>query len=346
MKKKLKEIAELIGGTLVGDGEIEITGIASLDDASEGLISFVAQKKYISRIETTRASALIVPMEVESARISLIRTNNPYLAYARVATLFHAGPFRAAGISPEAWIGEGCCIDENVSIYPFCYIGDRVRIGPEVTLYPGVFIGNDVSIGKGTTVYPNSTIMDRCIIGSQVIIHGGVVIGGDGFGYAQDGSKHVKIPQTGIVQIDDDVEIGANTTVDRAAMGKTWIKRGTKIDNLVQVAHNVVIGEDTLIIALVGIAGSAEVGNNVIIAGQAGVAGHLKIGDRSIVGGKTGVPSTLKEGSVVSGNPAIPHKQWLKAAIAFQRLPDILNEVRELRKKITLLEERLGGKGE
>jgi UDP-3-O-[3-hydroxymyristoyl] glucosamine N-acyltransferase len=341
--KKLKEIAEYCHGSLVGDGDLIITGIASLDEAMGGQISFVARRKYLPKMETSRASALIVPMEVTGAPVPIIRTENPYLAYARVAALFSSRPFEARGISKEAWTGKDCRINPNVSIYPFVYIGDNVRVESGVTVYPGVYIGNEVSIGEGSTVYPNVSIMDRCIIGARVIIHSGVVIGSDGFGYARDGAKHVKIPQLGIVQIDDDVEIGANTTIDRAALGKTWIKRGTKIDNLVQVAHNVIVGEDTLLISQVGISGSVEIGNNVILAGQAGVAGHIKIGDRVMVGAKSGVPGSLPEDSTVSGIPAIPHLEWLKASAVYRRLPDLLKEVRDLKKRIANLEKNAGG---
>lgn len=341
--KQLKEIAEYCQGILVGNGDIIITGIASLDEATRGQISFVAQKKFWPKMETSQASAFIVPMEVTEARVPIIRTENPYLAYARVAAFFSVKPFQAKGVSKEARLGQNCQIDANVSIYPFVYIGDNVQIGPEVTIYPGVYIGNEVSIGKGCTIYPNVTIMDRCIIGARVMIHSGVAIGSDGFGYARDGAKHVKIPQLGMVQIDDDVEIGANTTIDRAALEKTWLKRGTKIDNLVQVAHNVVIGEDTLLISQVGISGSAEVGDNVILAGQVGVAGHIKIGDRVIVVGKSGVTGSLKEGSVVSGIPAIPHQEWLRASAAYRRLPELLKEVRALKEKIANLEKKVGG---
>ncbi|TSA11163.1 MAG: UDP-3-O-(3-hydroxymyristoyl)glucosamine N-acyltransferase [Deltaproteobacteria bacterium] len=341
--KTLKEIAEHCQGLLVGDGDLIITGIAGLDEATEGRISFVAQRKYLTKMETTRASALIVPMEVTGARVPIIRTENPYLAYARIAALFSSRPFEARGISKEAWIGKDCRINPNVSIYPFVYIGDNVQVESGVTIYPGVYIGNEVSIGEGSAVYPNVTIMDRCIIGARIIIHSGVVIGSDGFGYARDGAKHVKIPQLGIVQIDDDVEIGANTTIDRAALGKTWIKRGTKIDNLVQVAHNVIVGEDTLLISQVGISGSVEIGNNVILAGQVGVAGHIKIGDRVKVGAKSGVPGSLPEDSTVSGIPAISHQEWLKASAVYRRLPDLLKEVRDLKKRIANLEKNTGG---
>ncbi len=326
---------------MVGDGEVLIAGIASLDEATSGQLSFVAQRKYRPKMETSGASAFIVPMEVTEAHVPIIRTDNPYLAYARVATLLSARPFEVKGVSKEAWVGEGCQIDARVTICPFVFIGDNVRIRSQVTIYPGVYVGNDVSIGEGTTIYPRVTIMDRCIIGARVIIHSGAVIGGDGFGYARDGARHFKIPQLGIVQIDDDVEVGANTTIDRAALGKTWIKRGTKIDNLVQVAHNVVIGEDTLLISQVGISGSVEVGNNVVLAGQVGVAGHIKIGDRVMVGGKSGVPSAVDEGSMVSGIPAIPHQEWLRASAAYRRLPELMREIRNLKERVAALEERV-----
>lgn len=341
--KRLTEIAEYCQGILVGDGEVMIAGLASLDDAISGQISFVAQRKYLPKMENSGASAFIVPLEVTQARVPIIRTENPYLAYALVADLFTARPFLAKGISEEAWVGQNCQIDPDVTIHPLAYIGDDVQIKAQVTVYPGVYIGRGVSIGEQTTIYPRVTIMDRCIIGARVIIHSGVVVGGDGFGYARDGARYVKIPQLGIVQIDDDVEIGANTTIDRAALGKTWIKRGTKIDNLVQIAHNVVVGEDTLVISQVGIAGSVEVGNNVILAGQVGVAGHIKIGDRVVVGAKSGVADSLNEGAVVSGTPTIPHREWLRASACYGRLPDLVKEVRKLKERMAVLEGKVGG---
>ncbi len=341
MTKTVREIADHVKGIVVGDGNVVITGVGSLENATQGQISFVAQRKYLGKMDLSRASAFIVPMEVTEARVPVIRTENSYLAYALTVSLFATVPFRAKGVSPQAWVGENCEIDGNVSIYPYSYIGDDVRIASEVTIYPGVHVGNGVSIGQGTTIYPQAAIMDRCIVGTRVIIHGGVIIGADGFGYARDGNRHAKIPQIGIVQIDDDVEIGANTTIDRAALGKTWVKRGTKIDNLVQVAHNVVIGEDTLIIAQVGISGSVVIGNNVIVAGQAGIAGHCTIGDGVMIGGQSGVPGSLKDGEIVSGSPAIPHRKWLRASAAYQQLPDILTQVRALKERIAVLEEKL-----
>lgn len=343
MAYTLKDIAEYIGGILSGDGNVLVTGISSLDEAGENDISFIAQRKYLSRLKTTRACALIVPMEVTEAQVPVIRTENPYLAYARTVEYLTREPFAAKGVSNGAIIGEGCQIDANVSIYPLAFIGNKVKIASGVIIFPGAYVGNEVSIGSDTVIYPQAAVLDRCTIGSRVIIHSGAVIGSDGFGYAKDGKQYVKIQQIGTVRIDDDVEIGANTTIDRAALGKTWIKRGTKIDNLVMVAHNVVVGEDALLIGQAGISGSVEVGNGVILAGQAGIAGHCKIGDRTTISAKTGVPGSVPPDSVISGMPAIPHREWLKASVAYRRLPDMVQELRILRNRVEALEAKAGG---
>jgi UDP-3-O-[3-hydroxymyristoyl] glucosamine N-acyltransferase len=341
MEKTLKELAELVACEVYGNGSILIKGVAPLESAAEGDITFITSPKYAHLLKTTAASAVIAPPEIKVENKDLIVSRNPQLAYAKILTLFNSRPYMAKGVDKRAYIGRKPKISDTVSIYPFAYIGDCVEIGERTVIHPGAFIGNGCIIGNDVVIYPNTTIMDRCIVGNRVIIHAGVVIGADGFGFARDGKRHYKIPQTGIVQIDDDVEIGANTTVDRAAFDRTWIKKGTKIDNLVQVAHNVVIGEDSIIVAQVGIAGSSVLGANVVIGGQAAVVDHVKIGNNVMIGGQSGVASDVNDNQVVSGSPAIPHRDWLKASLVFSHLPEMRKTIKELEKKVEELEAKV-----
>ena len=338
-KATLEELALLVGGKFEGDAKLEITGMASPEEAKEGEVTFLAELKSTARLEKTRASAVIVPSSPPSSPKPVIITPNPYLAYAKVQAFFSHQPYFSKGIDPRSHIGQGVKIGQEVSIYPFVFIGDGCRIGDRVVLYPGVYLGDSVQVGEGTILYPNVAVMDHCIIGQRVILHPGTIIGSDGFGYAREGSRYVKIPQVGMVQVDDEVEIGANCAVDRAAMGKTWIKRGVKTDNLVQIGHNVTVGEDTILVAQVGIAGSTVVGNRVALGGQVGVAGHISIGDGVRVGGQSGVTQTVAPGRVISGTPAFPHREWLKAQAVFQKLPEMKRALLALEKKFKILEE-------
>lgn len=340
IKKTLKELADLIGGEVIGDDRVILTGVNSIDQAKKGEITFISDPKYLPMARTTEASAIIVTPGFEASEKPILYTDNPYLAYAKIATVFFQRPYHTKGIDRRSFIGKNCDIGKDVSIYPFVYLGDNVRIEDRVILCPGVFVGDDVHIGEDTVVYANVCICERCKIGKRVILHCGTVIGSDGFGFAKDGKRHHKIPQVGIVQIDDDVELGANNTVDRAALGKTWIKRGVKSDNLVQIGHNVIIGEDTILVAQVGIAGSVEIGNCVTLAGQVGVAGHIKIGDNVTVGGKSGVTKDIAPGQIVSGFPCIPHREWLKSQISITKLPEMRKRIKELEIRINELEEK------
>ncbi|WAC08972.1 MAG: UDP-3-O-(3-hydroxymyristoyl)glucosamine N-acyltransferase [Thermodesulfobacteriota bacterium] len=341
MEKTLTELAQRFGGTVVGDGAIKIKGLASLSEAQEGHITFLANPKYRCLLSKTRASAIIASEVIDELKTSFLIVSDPYLVYAKIARLFFLKPYESKGISNGAIISLTARVGKDVTIAPFVYVGENVVIGDRVTLYPGVYIGDDVKIGDDVIFYPNVTILRDSFIGDRVILHSGVVIGGDGFGYAQEKGRYVKIPQAGSVHIDDDVEIGSNSTVDRAALGKTWIKRGVKIDNLVMVAHNVVVGEDTVIVAQSGIAGSSELGNNVILAAQSGIAGHLKIGNKAIVGARGGVSQDISPGTMVSGAPAIPHRDWLKAVTLFSRFPELYQELRGIKKKVEALENQL-----
>ena len=341
MEKTLKELADLVGGEVAGNASILIKGVAPLESAAEGDITFITSPKYAHLLKTTAASAVITPPEMKVEDKDLIVSRNPQLAHAKILTLFNSRPYMAKGIDKRAYIGRRPKISNTVNIYPFAYIGDDVEIGERTVVYPGAFVGNGCIIGSDVAIYPNTTIMDRCLVGNRVIIHAGVVIGADGFGFARDGKRHYKIPQTGIVQIEDDVEIGANTTIDRAASEKTWIKRGTKIDNLVQVAHNVVIGEDGIIVAQAGIAGSSKLGSNVILGGQSAIKDHVDIGNNVMVAAQSGVAADIPDDQVMSGSPAIPHREWLKASLTFPKLPEMRKAIKELEKKVAELEAQL-----
>ncbi|MBM4278300.1 MAG: UDP-3-O-(3-hydroxymyristoyl)glucosamine N-acyltransferase [Deltaproteobacteria bacterium] len=345
MKKKLKELAEFVGGTIVGDGEMEISGVASIDSAEAGQITFIANSKYLRKLETTRASAVIVSKEVTTADKPLICAANPQLAFVKILPLFFAKPYQSKGIDPNAWISPTAQLGKDLTIYPHVYIGDRSRIGDSVVLYPGVYVGEDSVIEEDSVLHPNVSVYSGSVIGKRVLLHSGVVIGADGFGFVKDGKTNVKIPQVGQVVIEDDVEIGANSTIDRAALGQTIIRRGVKIDNLVQVAHNVEIGEDSIIVAQVGIAGSTKIGRNVILAGQVGVNDHIEIGDNVRVGGQSGVFQDLPSDRAFLGTPAFLRGEWLRAIMVFQRLPEMKKALSQIEKRLKEIEKTLSLKG-
>jgi UDP-3-O-[3-hydroxymyristoyl] glucosamine N-acyltransferase len=345
---KLAEIADLIGAELIGDGEIEISGFGPIEATQPGEITFIASLKYKKYLNTTKASAVIVPLDIVSAPLPILKTKNPYLAYAQGARLFYRWPYYYKDISDKAFFGKGVRLGRGVVIYPLAYIDDEAEIGDETIIFPGVYVGPKVKIGQRAIVYPNVSILAGCVIGHQVVIHSGAVIGSDGFGFATDErGKHSKIAQLGIVRIEDDVEIGANTTVDRAAFGETLIKRGTKIDNLVQIAHNVQVGEDAIIVAQVGVAGSTQIGKGVTLAGQVGVAGHLKIGEHAIIGAKTGVAKSVKASTTMaSGVPAMPYQNYLKTMTLLPKLADLFKQLKSLQKEISLLRKQIEGEDE
>jgi UDP-3-O-[3-hydroxymyristoyl] glucosamine N-acyltransferase len=343
MEYSLREIAELIKGELIGNPDIMIKGILGFDDAGSEEITFVASPKYIKRINETNAAAIIVPPEVREAEKGLICVSNPYLAFAKVSTLFYAVPRPVLGISDQAVVRDDFKHGQDISVSPGVVIGNRVVVGDRVTLMAGVVLGDHVVIGDDALIYPNVTILERCQIGNRVIIHAGSVVGSDGFGFAPDGDRYFKIPQVGIVRIDDDVEIGAANMIDRATFGVTWIKRGVKTDNLVQIAHNVVVGEDTVIVAQVGISGSVTIGSHVTLAGQVGVVGHITIGDNVTVGAQSGVAKSIPAGQTVSGTPVMPHNTWLRSSIIIPKLPAMAKKIKELEKRIVSLEKERGG---
>ncbi len=344
MEKTLKELADYLGGTVIGDGSVRITGLAGLDDAKEGDITFLANPKYAGKVATTRAAAVVLPPGADNHGRSGIEIANPYLAFAKLLTLATSRPFAARGVMPGAVVGSDVVMGSEVSIYPGAFVGNGVRLGERVTLHPGVVLYDGVEIGDDVTLHANVSVRERCRIGNRVTIHNGAVIGSDGFGYAPDGTGYYKIPQIGIVVVEDDCEIGANATVDRAALHVTRIRRGTKIDNLVQIAHNCEIGEDCMIMSQVGISGSTKVGEHVTLAGQVGVAGHLEIGANTMVGAKSGVPGNLPGAGIFSGIPAFAHRDWLRAMGTVPKLPEMRKAVTALEKRIAELEAKLAGK--
>jgi UDP-3-O-[3-hydroxymyristoyl] glucosamine N-acyltransferase len=344
MEKSLKELADHLGGTVIGDENALISGIASLDDAREGQITFLANPKYAAKVATTRAAAVVLPPGGERHGRNVIEVKNPYLAFAKLLTLFYVRRPKAMGVMAGAFLGRNVAMGEEVTICPGAYVADGVKLGSGVFIHPGVVLYEGVEVGDDVTIHANVTVRERCRIGSRVIIHSGAVIGSDGFGYAPDGKGWYKIPQIGIVVIEDDVEIGANTAIDRAALEVTLIRRGTKIDNLVQIAHNCQIGENCMIVSQVGISGSAKLGEHVTLGGQVGVAGHLEIGAFTMVGAKSGVPGNLPANGVFSGIPTMPHREWLRSMGTIPKLPDLRKAFNTLEKRVHELEEKLAAK--
>jgi UDP-3-O-[3-hydroxymyristoyl] glucosamine N-acyltransferase len=339
---KLSELAAATAASFDQDrAETEISGAAGLDDANAGQVTFLANPRYTPRLKTTLATAVFVAETIDVGRndIAVLRAKDPYLAYTKALRLFHPEPEFSPFIHPTAVIEADANVAANVWIGAFSYVGAGARIEEGVRIYPNVTIYEDVWIGKESTVHSGTVIRERSQIGARVIIHNNVVVGCDGFGYAKDEQRHwLKIPQTGRVVIEDDVEIGAGTTIDRASVGESRIGRGSKLDNLVQVGHSCTIGEDTLLCAQVGLAGSSRIGNRVILAGQAGVAGHLTIGDDVVLTAKSATSHDVPAGKVISGIPAFDNKDWLRATAAFRRLGELQRTIRDLQKRLEELE--------
>lgn len=339
----LGEMAELVGARLKGNPEIRIEGVSTLEEAGPNQLTFLTHKRYAELIPQCKAAAVIVSPIHEDLDFPLLIAEMPYLALAHASQLFYEPPPLLPGIHPRSYVSQGVVLDDSVSVGPLAHIGPQCRIGENTRIYGGVYLGSGVHVGKDCVIHPRATILDGCRVGDRVVIHSGAVIGSDGYGFAQDAhGRHVKIPQTGVVQIDDDVEIGANCAIDRATFGRTWIQRGTKIDNLVQIGHNVVVGEHSLLVGQVGVSGSTRIGRHVILAGQVGIAGHLEIGDRVRVGAKSGVHSSIENGADVSGYPAVPYKEWLKTMANLRKLSQFKEELRQLKAKVKELEREFG----
>jgi len=343
----LREVACLVEGELFGDPSVEVSGIAGIKEARRGDLTFVAHSKYRGFLNTTQASAAIVELDPElSGPIPLIRVKDPYLAFQRAATAFYTIQHPIArGIHPTAIVADSAKISKEAAIGPYAVIEEGSEIGGHVTLYPFVYIGRKSKVGENTLLYSHVSIRERCEIGKRCILHSGVIIGSDGFGFATDEKGvHHKIPQMGRVILEDDVELGANTTVDRATLGATVIKAGAKIDNLVQVGHNVVIGKGCLLAGQVGISGSTEIGDHVVIGGQAGLAGHIQIGERVMIGAQAGVTKSVPQGIIVSGYPARPHPEAKRREAAALRLPSALKKITELEQRLAEIERSLTSK--
>ena len=324
-----------------GDAAIEIRRVATLEDAGPGDLTFLANPKYASKLAATKASAVILNGEDTAAPCAVIRSASPYLTFARAAQVLAPVPNVTAGVHALAAVAPDAPVDHTASIGAFAVIGAGARVGARTVVHPHAVIGAGAIVGDDCLVHAHVSIRERCTIGSRVIIQNGAVIGSDGYGFAPrpDGS-HEKIPQTGPVVIEDDVEIGANTTIDRPAVGETRIKAGTKIDNLVQIAHGVVLGRNVLLAAQVGIAGSTVIGDNVTMAGQAGVTGHVKVGDRVKVGAQSGVVGSIENDAFVTGMPAIDHADWRRSSVMFGKLPELRRQLISLDERLRALEER------
>ena len=336
---KLEEIAALLSGEIIGEPDIEISGVSGIREAKEGDITFISTKKYLRDISLCRASCILVKEPIAGIGITQLKVSNPYLAFAKLLELFYLQPAEPVGISENAVVSDKAKVGKDVSIFPFAYVADDVSIGDGTAIHPYVFIGKSSTIGENCIIHPHVTVRENVRIGDRVIIHSGTVIGSDGFGYVFEEGRHHKIPQVGGVIIEDDVEIGSNVSIDRATTGNTTIGKGTKIDNLVQIGHNVRIGANSILVAQVGIGGSAEIGDYVTLAGQVGVADHTRIESGTMLGAQSGIMGYVPKGAY-SGTLAIPHKDWLKAQAVFAKLPELHKKLKELEKKIIELEGR------
>ncbi|MPL68938.1 UDP-3-O-acylglucosamine N-acyltransferase [bioreactor metagenome] len=339
MKLKLSDVADIVNGSVVGDGSIEITGVAGLDTADENDITF-AVPPHLEKAVQTKAAAIIIPDSVTEFSKPAIRVENPRMAFTKLLEVFTPQVPISRGVHNTVVIGQGVKLGKNVAIMALAVLADNVVIGDNAIIYPHTYIGHNTEIGNDAIIYPNVTVRENCRVGNNVIIHSGAVIGSDGFGFVTEKGEHQKVPQVGNVLIEDDVEIGANVTIDRATTSSTIVKRGTKIDNLVHLAHNVILGENCLLVAQTGIAGSVKTGHNVTFAGQAGSAGHITIGDNCTFAARSAPISDVESGSFYAGFPARPHREWIKAEAALYKVPDLLKKVRELEKRLTEMENK------
>lgn len=339
---KLAEIANTLSCKLEGDGSIDIRGVATLENAREGDLSFLTNPKYQNDAKQTQASAILVAHDCALMNRPLLRHDNPYLAFARAIEIFFPATAVTPSIHPSAWISDTATVGRDVFIGPFAYVGERVVLGDAVCLHANCAVQEDARIGDRTLIHAGAVVREGVIVGRDCIIQNNAVVGSDGFGYAkQSNGAWYKIVQAGTVIIEDGVDIGACATIDRATLGETRIKRGTKIDNQVHVGHGCIIGTDNLICAQVGLAGSTRTGIGVVLTGQVGAAGHLSIGDGTIATPQTGIANSVDAGIIISGSPAIDHRNWLRSSVAFSRLPEIQKTVRSLEARVALLEKSL-----
>ena len=328
------KIAELIGGTVIGDSSLALSGFAPAGSAKPGDLTFAENDIYFERAEQSAASAILVDGDFRSASKALIRVPNARIGFAKAMAIFFPEQKYAPGVHPSAVVAKSAVVDPSAHVGPLCYVGNNARIGPGVVMQGNDYVGDESVLGDDCFLHGNVTLYARTQMGKRVRIHSGTVVGSDGFGYVFDSGIHRKVPQVGNVVLHDDVEIGANVTIDRGALGPTVIGKGTKIDNLVQIGHNVSIGEHTLVVAQAGIAGSTRLGNYVTIAGQVGLAGHLKIGNRVTVTAQSGVMHDIPDGQKWFGSPAMPDRKMKRQVLAMQQLPELLRRVAELEKRL------------
>ncbi len=343
----LAELAARVGGQVEGDGSIRVERVRGLEDAGPGDLSFLANRKYRRAFEESRAAAVIVSAgEPVPPGRTVVRAADPYLAFAKASALFHPPAPVVPQLAPEAVVHPSARVHPSAQVMPLAFVGPGAEVGARTVLHPGVFVGAEARVGDDCILYPNAVVREGCSVGHRCILQPGCVVGSDGFGFAFDmegeggsGPRHRKVPQAGIAVIEDDVELGANTCVDRATLGRTVVGRGAKVDNLVQIAHNVEVGPLSLLAGQVGIAGSTRLGMGVMLGGQVGLVGHLDIGDGARLGAQSGVINDIPAGEAYAGYPAVPHARWLREQAALRRLPDLIKRVRELEKEIALLKE-------
>jgi UDP-3-O-[3-hydroxymyristoyl] glucosamine N-acyltransferase len=337
---KLSEIARLLGGEILGDGSVEIKGVSGLSEAVAGDISFLDRSELLPQAQNTRATALIVPLEVGECRQPFIRTENPRLAFAKVLELFEPPPTISPGIHPTAMVDPNVALGPGTAVGAYCVIQEGCEIGSGAIIFPLCYLGRNCKIGENTVLFPRVTLYDGVMIGKNCRINSGTVIGGEGFGYVKENGRHRRMPQIGTVVIGDEVDIGTNTTIDRSTTGSTKIGSGTKIDNLVQIAHNVTIGQNCCICGQVGISGSVKIGDRVVLAGQAGLKDHIEIGSDALVAAAAGVISNIPPSAFYSGYPARPHAEQMRIHAAQRRLPQLIKDFRELQKRLADLSPR------
>jgi UDP-3-O-[3-hydroxymyristoyl] glucosamine N-acyltransferase len=343
----LEELARRIGAEVRGDGSRRVRGVAALEDAAPDEVAFFANARYRAELQRTRAAAVIVGEDeaqlVPQSAARLVAPQ-PYVAFAKASAFFHPEDRPPPGAHPAAHVGTGAEIDPTASVGAHCVVGRGARIGPRSVLHPGAVVLDEARVGADCVLWTGAVVRERCVLGDRVVLQPNAVVGSDGFGFAFDlegngeGPFHRKVPQVGIARIEDDVELGACTCVDRATLGETVVGRGTKVDNLVQIGHNVRIGPLSLIVAQVGISGSTEIGKGVVLAGQVGIVGHVKIGDGARIGAQAGVPNDVPEGATYTGYPAMPHREWLRTMAALPRVPDLVKQVRKLEARVAELE--------
>jgi UDP-3-O-[3-hydroxymyristoyl] glucosamine N-acyltransferase len=337
------ELAGRLGGTVLGDGSVRVRGLASLKDAGPDDLSLFADPRYEPELRRSRAGALVTRGPVDGVAVPLIVHPDPFVALAELVEIFFPASRPPAGIHTLAFVSPSATIDAGASILPFAHVGERVSVGARTVIHPGVFLGDDVCIGEDCVLWPNVVVREGCRLGDRILVHPGAVIGADGFGFARREGKFVKIRHVGTVLVEDDVEIGANATIDRGTLGSTRIRRGVKLDNLVHIAHNVDVGEDSAMAAQVGISGSTVIGRNVLMGGQSGAVDHLTIGDGAILVVQSGAIGDIAPGEMVTGFPARPHREFLRATAELRHLKGLRRKVRELEEQIEALKKAKDG---